>query len=89
MWEMLKLHNNFLKQHKNTSYAKLTFGQKFGGQKFSADKTFGGQKFSADKIFGGQKFSADKIDGTKSKFRQFCPPKMFVRQTFFFNFTWS
>ena len=34
-------------------------------------------KISADKIFGGQNFSADKIFGTISKFRQFCPPKIF------------
>ena len=39
-------------------------------------------KNSADKIFGGQKFSADKIFGTNSKFRQFCPPKIFVRRIF-------
>ena len=34
-------------------------------------------KISADKIFGGQNFSVDKIFDTNSKFRQFCPTKMF------------
>jgi hypothetical protein len=32
-------------------------------------------EFQLTKDFGGQNFSADKIFGSKSYFRQFCPPK--------------
>ena len=41
-------------------------------------------RFQRTKYFGGQKFSADKIFGSKSDFRQFCPPKFCpIRKTFF------
>ena len=36
-------------------------------------------KFFAEKNFGEQNFSADKIPGNNSKFRQFCPTKIFQR----------
>ena len=70
--------------HKSPLILKFISGRQFilknnGGHQFFMKKSGGRQK--------KQHFSADKIFGTNSRFRQFCPPKMFLggfRRTKFF-----
>ena len=52
-----------IKYHKNTNYAMYSVGQKFGGQKFSADK-------SAENSSRCRKFCPPNIFVR----RKFCPP---------------